>query len=131
MVVVADASSAEARALADAGIELVEASDLDDALRKIRHLDVRSILVEGGAELAGALLAGALVDRMIIFQAPVVLGVGTRSAFAHVPATALPDAPRWRVVGRVLHGNGPLLNDYDIDIRQLQRRGGRPFNAQD
>ena len=100
MVVVADASSAEARALADAGIELVEASDLDDALRKIRHLDVRSILVEGGAELAGALLAGALVDRMIIFQAPVVLGVGARSAFAHVPATALPDAPRWRVVGR-------------------------------
>ena len=100
MVVVADATSPPARVLADAGIELVEATDLDEALRKIRNLDVRSILVEGGAELAGALLGQALVDRMIIFQAPVVLGGGAQSAFAHVPAVALPDAPRWRVVGR-------------------------------
>jgi hypothetical protein len=37
---------------------------------------------------------------MIIFQASVVLGAGARSAFAHVPAHALPDAPRWRVIGR-------------------------------
>jgi len=40
------------------------------------------------------------VDRMIIFQAPVVLGAGARSAFVHVPAHALPEAPRWRVIGR-------------------------------
>ena len=78
----------------------MEAVALGDALRKIRRLDVRSILVEGGAELAGALLAEALVDRMIIFQAPVLLGPGAQSAFAYVPTTALPDAPRWRVVGR-------------------------------
>jgi diaminohydroxyphosphoribosylaminopyrimidine deaminase/5-amino-6-(5-phosphoribosylamino)uracil reductase len=100
MAVVADATSRQARALAEAGVELVQAVDLHDALRRIRSLEVRSILVEGGAELAGALLAEALVDRMIIFQAPVVLGAGAQSAFAHVPATALPDAPRWRVVGR-------------------------------
>jgi riboflavin biosynthesis pyrimidine reductase len=37
---------------------------------------------------------------MIIFQAPVVLGYGARSAFAHVSPHALPDAPRWRVVDR-------------------------------
>ena len=29
-----------------------------------------------------------------------LLATGAHSAFAHVPATALPDAPRWRVVGR-------------------------------
>jgi diaminohydroxyphosphoribosylaminopyrimidine deaminase/5-amino-6-(5-phosphoribosylamino)uracil reductase len=100
IVVVADASSREARALAGAGVHVVESGALDDALRALRSLEVRSILVEGGAELAGALLAEALVDRMIIFQAPVVLGGGARSAFAHVPAHALPDAPRWRVVVR-------------------------------
>jgi diaminohydroxyphosphoribosylaminopyrimidine deaminase / 5-amino-6-(5-phosphoribosylamino)uracil reductase len=100
IAVVADASSIGARSLSDAGIQLVEAATLETALRALRGLDVRSILVEGGAELAGALLAEALVDRMIIFQAPVVLGAGARSAFAHVPANALPDAPRWRVVGR-------------------------------
>jgi diaminohydroxyphosphoribosylaminopyrimidine deaminase/5-amino-6-(5-phosphoribosylamino)uracil reductase len=100
VVVVADATSPRARSLADAGVDLVEATALEDALRKIRNLEIRSILVEGGAELAGALLAEALVDRMVIFQAPVVLGPGARSAFAHVPAAAVPDAPRWRVVGR-------------------------------
>ncbi len=100
VAVVAEASSRQARSLRDAGVELVEAATLEVALRALRGLEVRSILVEGGAELAGALLAEALVDRMIIFQAPIVLGPGARSAFAHAPAHALPDAPRWRVVDR-------------------------------
>jgi len=100
LVVVADASSDRARSLAAAGVRLVEATGLEDALGDLRALEIRSMLVEGGAELAGALMAHALVDRMIIFQAPVVLGAGAQSAFAHIPARALPDAPRWRVVGR-------------------------------
>jgi diaminohydroxyphosphoribosylaminopyrimidine deaminase/5-amino-6-(5-phosphoribosylamino)uracil reductase len=100
IVVVADASSPEARALADAGVHLVDGTSLDAALRQLRSIDVRSILVEGGAQLAGALLAEAVVDRMIIFQAPLVLGAGARNAFAYVPAHALPDAPRWRVIDR-------------------------------
>ena len=100
VVVVADASSPEARSLADGGVHVVESATLEGSLPALRSLDIRSILVEGGAELAGALLAEAVVDRMIIFQAPVVLGAGARNAFAYVPAHALPDAPRWRVVGR-------------------------------
>jgi diaminohydroxyphosphoribosylaminopyrimidine deaminase / 5-amino-6-(5-phosphoribosylamino)uracil reductase len=104
VVVVADASSRQARSLADAGVCLVEANTLVAALHALRSLEVRSILVEGGPEFAGALLAETLVDRMIIFQAPVVLGAGARSAFAHVPAHALPDAPRWRVVARRMIG---------------------------
>jgi diaminohydroxyphosphoribosylaminopyrimidine deaminase/5-amino-6-(5-phosphoribosylamino)uracil reductase len=98
--VAGDAGSAAARALADAGVVLLEAQRLEDALRAIRALEIRSLLVEGGAELAGGLLAEALVDRMIILQAPVVLGAGSQSAFAHVPAHALPEAPRWRVAAR-------------------------------
>ena len=98
IAVVADRASQAARSLADAGVHIVEASTLDASLRALRSLDLRSILVEGGAELAGALLAEAVVDRMIIFQAPVVLGADARGAFAHVPAQALPNAPRWRIV---------------------------------
>ena len=100
VVVAADASSREARALADTGVQVIEGRTVDDALRTLRSLEVRSILVEGGAVLAGALLAAGVVDRLIIFQAPIVLGAGARSAFEHVPAYALPDAPRWRVVDR-------------------------------
>jgi diaminohydroxyphosphoribosylaminopyrimidine deaminase/5-amino-6-(5-phosphoribosylamino)uracil reductase len=99
IVVSEDASAAEARKLADAGVQLIEGT-LPHALTALRDIDVRSILVEGGAELAGALLNDGVVDRMIIFQAPVVLGKGARSAFAHVLPHALPDAPRWRVVDR-------------------------------
>ena len=99
IVVSADASSAPARNLAAAGVQIVRGT-LPDALMALREIDIRSILVEGGAELAGALLNAGVVDRMIIFQAPVVLGKGARSAFAHVLPHALPDAPRWRVVER-------------------------------
>jgi diaminohydroxyphosphoribosylaminopyrimidine deaminase/5-amino-6-(5-phosphoribosylamino)uracil reductase len=41
---------------------------------------------------------------MIIFQAPLVLGAGARSAFAHVPAHSLRDASRWRVIDRRMIG---------------------------
>ena len=46
---------------------------------------IHSLLVEGGARLAGSLLEQSLVDRLIIFQAPVVLGAGALGAFAHAP----------------------------------------------
>jgi diaminohydroxyphosphoribosylaminopyrimidine deaminase/5-amino-6-(5-phosphoribosylamino)uracil reductase len=104
IVIVGNASSPEGHALADAGVHVMEGRVLQDSLRDLRSLGVRSILVEGGAELAGALLAEALVDRMIIFQAPVVLGAGARSAFAHVPTRSLRDASRWRVIDRRMIG---------------------------
>jgi diaminohydroxyphosphoribosylaminopyrimidine deaminase / 5-amino-6-(5-phosphoribosylamino)uracil reductase len=100
IVILADASSREARALADAGVHIVASNTLAEGLRALRTLDIRALLVEGGAQLTGALLAEALVDRMIIFQAPVILGAGGRSAFAYVPPHALPNVPRWRVIDR-------------------------------
>ena len=99
IVVSKDASSVEARTLADAGVQIIQGT-LPNALTALREIDIRSILVEGGAELAGALLNDGVVDRMIIFQAPVVLGKGARSAFAHVAPHALTHAPRWHVVDR-------------------------------
>ena len=104
LVLVNDASSHEASALADAGVRVIEGDTVAGSLTALRSIGIRSILVEGGAELAGSLLAAAVVDRMIIFQAPIVLGPGARSAFAHVPAHALPDAPRWRIVARRMIG---------------------------
>ena len=59
---------------------------------------VRSLLVEGGATLAAALVQDALVDRLVIFRAPLVLGAGSLNAFGTAAAVRAADAPRWRLV---------------------------------
>jgi diaminohydroxyphosphoribosylaminopyrimidine deaminase / 5-amino-6-(5-phosphoribosylamino)uracil reductase len=58
------------------------------------------MLIEGGAILAGALLAAAAVDRLIIFQAPIVLGAGALPAFGCAPAVPLADVARLPVLER-------------------------------
>jgi diaminohydroxyphosphoribosylaminopyrimidine deaminase/5-amino-6-(5-phosphoribosylamino)uracil reductase len=50
--------------------------------RLTADLDVMEVLCEGGGELAGSLLRARLVDRLVLFYAPVVLGDATaRSGF--------------------------------------------------
>ena len=54
------------------------------------------ILVEAGATLSGALLEGAWVDRLIIYQAPRLLGDAAR-AMAAMNFPALADAPEFEI----------------------------------
>jgi len=59
--------------------------------------DVNDLLVEGGAGAASAFLAADLVDRMLIYRAPLLIGEG-RSALGYVGLTALADAHgRWEL----------------------------------
>lgn len=54
------------------------------------------ILVEAGATLSGALLRGGWVDRLIIYQAPKLLG-DTARAMAAMNFPALADAPEFEI----------------------------------
>ncbi len=77
----ARADDARTAALRDAGAEVIElAGDRDrrlaDALAELGRRGVTSLLVEGGAELAGSLLAAGEVDALCVFVAPTVLGAG-------------------------------------------------------
>lgn len=104
--VVARAPDADRAArLAAAGVEMLVATTLDAALRALRARGVRSLLVEGGPRLAGSTLAASAVDRLVIFQAPMVLGAGAELAFAFAPATTLLAARRWTVVARDAFGD--------------------------
>jgi diaminohydroxyphosphoribosylaminopyrimidine deaminase/5-amino-6-(5-phosphoribosylamino)uracil reductase len=58
------------------------------------------MLVEGGAGIASALVASGAVDRLVIFQAPVVLGAGALHAFASLSVPETVQAPRWRALSR-------------------------------
>jgi diaminohydroxyphosphoribosylaminopyrimidine deaminase/5-amino-6-(5-phosphoribosylamino)uracil reductase len=76
---------AKAHALSEARVAVEASSSLGEALRALRTDGIRSVLVEGGARLAGSLLAESLVDRLIIFQSQLELGVEALGAFAFAP----------------------------------------------
>ena len=55
---------------------------------------VRHLMVEGGSRVIGAFLAAGLVDELIVYQAPILLGSG-RSAVADLGIRTLADAQHW------------------------------------
>jgi diaminohydroxyphosphoribosylaminopyrimidine deaminase/5-amino-6-(5-phosphoribosylamino)uracil reductase len=67
------------------------------------------LLVEGGGQLAGALLAAGLVDRYYWLQSPTWLGDHAVPAIAGLPSRSLDQAERWRVVERRSLGDDTLL----------------------
>ncbi len=59
--------------------------------------DVNDLLVEGGAGAASAFLSADLVDRLLIYRAPVLIGEGKQS-LGYIGLTALADAHgRWEL----------------------------------
>jgi diaminohydroxyphosphoribosylaminopyrimidine deaminase/5-amino-6-(5-phosphoribosylamino)uracil reductase len=84
--------------LANAGVEGLPAYDVLDAMKKLKARGIRSILVEGGAGLAASVLAAECVDRLIIFQAPIVLGAGSLGAFSGIAPHDLANAPRFHAL---------------------------------
>jgi diaminohydroxyphosphoribosylaminopyrimidine deaminase/5-amino-6-(5-phosphoribosylamino)uracil reductase len=59
--------------------------------------DVNDLLVEGGSATATAFLAEDLVDRILIYRAPIIVGEG-KSSFGYVGLDAIADAhDRWRL----------------------------------
>jgi len=48
--------------------------DLRELLRQLGSRDIMSVLVEGGSRLVGGLLKEGLVDKLLFFYAPKILG---------------------------------------------------------
>jgi len=91
------ASGAASAALERQGVQVLPADGTAVQLGALRALGVQHLFVEGGAGVAGALLNAGSVDRLIIFQAPVLLGAGALPAFGEVSSGA-PSADRWRLI---------------------------------
>lgn len=114
LVMAHDPDPAYEATLNEMGVELVPAASLGEALRALRTRGVHSILVEGGARLAGALLFDGLADRLVVFTAPVVLGAGALNAFLLAPAQRAEQAERMRIVARQAFGDD-LMTVYALD----------------
>jgi diaminohydroxyphosphoribosylaminopyrimidine deaminase / 5-amino-6-(5-phosphoribosylamino)uracil reductase len=109
VVAAPDADGGRVRRLETAGVTVLRADSLDLALTSLRSLGIGSMLVEGGGQLAGALLRAGLVDRYYWLQSPLWLGGDGVPALAGLPARSLDQAERWRVVERRSLGDDTLL----------------------
>lgn len=84
---------------------------------RISGLDAGWLLVEGGAETAAAFIAAELVDRLLLYRAPVLIG-GGRAALADIGLRSLDAAHgQWRLIGARMLGN---------DRMELYQRAAAP-----
>jgi diaminohydroxyphosphoribosylaminopyrimidine deaminase / 5-amino-6-(5-phosphoribosylamino)uracil reductase len=76
----------------DGGVELTAVLD------RLGELEVNELLVEAGATLAGALLRQQLVDELIVYVAPRILGPAARALVELPELTVLEGAPAFAFV---------------------------------
>lgn len=116
-----DAPEETEQALIDAGCAVVRVPisaegrvDMTAALRLLASQGVVSLLVEGGAELAGSLLASRNADELHCFIAPILLGPRGRPGAVDWAGPDTPTEapriiePRWELCGRDAYVSGPL-----------------------
>jgi diaminohydroxyphosphoribosylaminopyrimidine deaminase/5-amino-6-(5-phosphoribosylamino)uracil reductase len=71
---------------------------LPDVLDRLGRREISELWVEAGARLAGALLREALVDELIVYIAPKLLGPQARPLVEMSELRSLPDAPHFTVL---------------------------------
>lgn len=111
IVLTASRDDARREALERLGVEvrvLAPADDgsvpLEQGLRTIAGFEINEVLLECGPRLAGAMVRAALVDEMIVYLAPKLLGDSAR------PLAALPGIER-------------LDDAVDLDVREIRNVG--------
>ncbi len=62
--------------VAAAGVEMLPAASPDEALAELGRRRISALLLEGGATLATAFHDAGLIDRVMVFTAPIELGRG-------------------------------------------------------
>jgi diaminohydroxyphosphoribosylaminopyrimidine deaminase/5-amino-6-(5-phosphoribosylamino)uracil reductase len=110
LVACAHTDAGRRAALEQAGAEVVELPDpaqrvdLGALARLLAREQINEVLVESGPTLAGAMLDADLVDELILYLAPTLLGDAARGLF-HLPGIErlehrIPlDIAEWRAVG--------------------------------
>lgn len=56
------------------GVNIIQFSNLTNLLNNLVNLGINNLLIEGGSEVSGAFLKENLIDKIIHFQAPKIIG---------------------------------------------------------
>lgn len=89
--------------------------DVVGVLRMLGQRGIVTMLVEGGAELAGSFLAGRLADELHAFIAPILLGPRGRPGAVDWAGPDTPQqapritAPSWELVGEDAYVHGQIV----------------------
>ena len=81
-----------------------EQCDLQAVFAYIAQTPANAVWVEAGPALVGALLDAGLVNELVLYQAPVLLGASAKSAFAISPLDDLTQAQDVEVLSQTRVG---------------------------
>jgi diaminohydroxyphosphoribosylaminopyrimidine deaminase / 5-amino-6-(5-phosphoribosylamino)uracil reductase len=119
-------TSPMARALTNAGAEIVQLKskrghiDLHAVLRELGKRQMLNVLLEAGAELNGAALDAGIVDKMILFYAPKIMGTGG-VPMARIPSRWFPDSPSLTNITINRYGPDFAVQGYFHDVYRNHR----------
>jgi diaminohydroxyphosphoribosylaminopyrimidine deaminase/5-amino-6-(5-phosphoribosylamino)uracil reductase len=101
------------------GVVVVESSDgsrdLAGVLGELKKLEIQSVLVEGGSEVAGSFCDARLVDKISLFTAPLIIGGRSAPvAIGGMGADSLAEAIHLDDVSVQTHGDNIEVTGYPI-----------------
>lgn len=96
-----DRAEQRAKALRDAGAEVLALPDphaCGAVLTALAERGLTRVMIEGGGQVAGSFLQAGLVDRIVWFRAPIVLGGDARNGIGPLGLDRLAESPSFRRV---------------------------------
>jgi diaminohydroxyphosphoribosylaminopyrimidine deaminase/5-amino-6-(5-phosphoribosylamino)uracil reductase len=119
-------NSPKARALQRAGVEVVRVParrgrvDLHAVIRELGQREILNVLLEAGAQLNGAALQAGIVDKMILFYAPKIMGTGG-VPMASIPSTWFAKSPALQKLQYAKSGPDFIVTGYFHDVYRHHR----------
>jgi diaminohydroxyphosphoribosylaminopyrimidine deaminase/5-amino-6-(5-phosphoribosylamino)uracil reductase len=119
--------SPKARALQRAGVEVVRVAphrshvNLHAVIRELGKREMLNVLLEAGAALNGAALQAGIVDKMILFYAPKIMGTGG-VPMARIPSSWFPKSPSLKNLRLTEYGADFVVEGYFHDVYQRHRK---------
>jgi diaminohydroxyphosphoribosylaminopyrimidine deaminase / 5-amino-6-(5-phosphoribosylamino)uracil reductase len=93
-----DAWSAAGAKIAIVGAHADGGVDLDETIALLGREGALEVLIEGGGTLLGSVLTGGQAQRLVVYTAPLLLGMRGRAGFAHPGPDTLTAAPRYQLL---------------------------------